>query len=102
MLFRYLSQRFQETGRMEDRPRSGRPRITTRGQDRYVPNTHLHNRFQTATATAANTHGTHKNRISAQTVRNCLRKGVLNTRRALCFGTSHCVNRVNLARTRQH
>ena len=29
------------------------------GQDCYIRNTHLHNRFQTATATAVNTYGTH-------------------------------------------
>ena len=59
-------QRFQATWRTEDRPRSGRPQVTTRGQDRYIRNTHLRNRFQSATATAANTHGTHNNRISAK------------------------------------
>ena len=59
---------------MEDRPL-----VTTRGQDRY--NTHLRNRFQTATATAANTHGTHNNCISVQTVHNRLREGGLNARR---------------------
>ena len=30
---RHLTQRFQATWRTEDRPRSGRPRVTTRGQD---------------------------------------------------------------------
>ena len=58
---RHLRQRFQATWRTEDRPRSGRPRSTTLGQDRYIRNTHLRNRFQTATAIAANTHGTHNN-----------------------------------------
>ena len=52
---RYLRQRFQSTGPTEDRPRSGRPRNTTRGQDRYIWNTYLRNRFQTVTAIAANT-----------------------------------------------
>ena len=61
---RNLRQRFKTTGRTEDRPGSGRPRVTMHGQDRYVRNTHLRNRFQTATATAANTLGKH-NRISA-------------------------------------
>ena len=37
---------------------------------RYIRNTNLRNRFQTATATAANTHGTHNNRTSAQAVHN--------------------------------
>ena len=62
---RHLKQRFQATGCSEDRPRSGRPRVTTRGQGRYIRNTHLRNRFQTAAATAANINCTHNNRISA-------------------------------------
>ena len=72
---RHLRQRFQATRHTEDRPHSRRPRVMTRGQDRYSRNTHVRNCFQTATATAANTNGTHKNRISAQTVRNRLREG---------------------------
>ena len=50
-------------------------------QDRYIMNTHLRNQFQTATATAAKTHGLHNNRISAQTVRNRLRENGIHTRR---------------------
>ena len=42
---RNLRQRFQATGRTVDRPRSGRHRVTTRGQDRFSRNTNLHNRF---------------------------------------------------------
>ena len=86
------------TGRMEDRPRSGRPRVTTRGQDRYIRNTHLCNRFPTTTATAAYTHGTHNNRISARTVRNRLREGRLSARRpyvGCVLARRHRVNRVN-------
>ena len=99
---RNLRQRFQVTGRTADLPRSGRPRVTTPGQDRYIMNTHLRNRFQTATGTAANTPGTHNNRISAQTVRNRLRQGGLLGRRPYvgCVLTRrHRVNRVNWART---
>ena len=76
----HLRQRFQATGRTEDRPRSGRPRVTTRGQDRYIRNTHLRDRFQTATATAANSHGTYNSRISTQTVLNRWREGGLSAR----------------------
>ena len=57
------------TGSTNDLPRRGRTRVTTRGQDRYNINTHLRNRFQTATATAANTTGLQNNIISAQ--KNC-------------------------------
>ena len=64
---RNLRIKFRTTGSTNDLPRRGRRRVTTRGQDRYIMNTHLHNRFQTATATAANTSGLHNNRINAQT-----------------------------------
>ena len=36
---------FQTTGRTEDPPRSERPHVTTRGQDRHIRNTHLRNRY---------------------------------------------------------
>ena len=38
---RRLRQRYRETGRIADRPRSGRPRITTPAQDRYIQTSHL-------------------------------------------------------------
>jgi hypothetical protein len=33
---RRLRQRYRETGRTADRPHSGRPRVTTPAQDRYI------------------------------------------------------------------
>ena len=101
---RHLRQRFQATGRTEDRPRRGRRCVTTRGQDHYIRNTYLRNRFQTATATATNTHGTHNNRISAQTVRDRLRGGGLGTRCPYVdcvLARPNRVNRVNWTRTHQ-
>lgn len=65
-------------------------------------NTCLCNRFQTATATTANTPGTHNNRLSALTVRNRQREGCLRGRRHYvgCVLTRrHRVNRVNWAHT---
>ena len=50
---RSLRRRFVQTGITEDLPRSGRPRVTTPAQDRYILNQHLRNRFLTATATAS-------------------------------------------------
>ena len=103
-VIRHLRQRFQATKRTEDRPHSARPRVTTHAQNRYIRNTHLHNRFQTATATAANTHGTHNNRISAQTVRNRLREGGLSARcryAGCVLERRNRVNRVYWAHTRQ-
>ena len=82
--------RFQTTWSTNDMPRSGRPRITTRGQNRYIMNTHLRNRFQTATATAANTPGLHN-----------IRENSLHARRpdVGCVLTQrHRQNRINWAR----
>ena len=72
--FTEILTRRHRTASRDWRHRSGCPRVTTCGQDRYIQNTHLRNRFQTATATAAKTHGTHINCIYAQTVRNRLRE----------------------------
>ena len=101
---RHLKQPFQVTGRTKDRPHSGHPIITTRGQNRYIRNIHLCNCFQTATATAANTHVTHNNRISAETMRNRLGEGGLSIHRpyvGCVLAQHHCKNRVNWAGTQQ-
>ena len=98
---RTLRIRFRTTGSTNDLPSRGRARVTTRGQDRYIMNTHMRNRFQTATATAANTPGLHNNRISAQTVRNRLRENDLHARRLYtgCVLTQrHRQNRLNWSR----
>ena len=45
-----LRQRFQQTGRVADRRRPGRPRVTNPRTDRFFTLTHLRRRFQTATS----------------------------------------------------
>ena len=65
-----LVQRLRATGRLTDRPRSGRPRVTTQRQDRRIRLVHLHNRLRTATETAREVIGTH----GPRTVRNRLRE----------------------------
>ncbi|XP_023992791.1 uncharacterized protein, partial [Salvelinus sp. IW2-2015] len=74
---RRLSQRYREVGRTVDRPRSGRPRVTTPAQVRYIRTSHLRNRYRMATTTARVTPGMHNPSISAQTVRNRLREAGL-------------------------
>uniref|UniRef100_A0A673YR65 Tc1-like transposase DDE domain-containing protein n=1 Tax=Salmo trutta TaxID=8032 RepID=A0A673YR65_SALTR len=74
---RRLRQRYGETGRTADRPRSDRPRVTTPAQDRYIRTSHLRDRYRMATTTARVTPGTHNPSISAQTVRNRLREAGL-------------------------
>ena len=54
---RALVQRHQTTGSIEDRPRPGRERVTTPGQDRRIVLQHLRERFRTATETAQDTPG---------------------------------------------
>ena len=54
---------FWTTGSINNLPCCGCSYVTMCGQDRYIMNTHLRNWFQTATATAANTHGLHNNVI---------------------------------------
>ncbi|KAG2463223.1 PANK1 kinase, partial [Polypterus senegalus] len=42
---RRLRQRYRESGRTADHPRSGRPRVTTPAQDRYIRISHLRDSF---------------------------------------------------------
>uniref|UniRef100_A0AAZ3RYA6 Transposase Tc1-like domain-containing protein n=1 Tax=Oncorhynchus tshawytscha TaxID=74940 RepID=A0AAZ3RYA6_ONCTS len=81
-----------ETGRTADRPRSGRPRVTTPAQDWYIRTSHLRDRFRMATTTARVTSGTHNPSVSAQTVRNRLREA----------GLRACRPVVRLVLTRHH
>ena len=74
---RRLRQRYRETGRTADSPCSGRPRVTTPAQDRYIRTSHLRDRYRMATTTTPVTPGTHNHSISAQTVRNKMREAVL-------------------------
>ena len=74
---RRLSQRYRETGQTAERPRNGRPRVTTTAQDRYIRTSHLQDRYRMATTTARVTPGMHNHSISAQTVRNRLREAGL-------------------------
>ena len=50
-----LATRYRDTNAAADRQRSGRPRVTTRAEDRYILLTHLRDRFRPATRTAAET-----------------------------------------------
>jgi transposase len=48
-----VSQRYQQNGSTRDLPRSGRPRVTTAAQDRYIRLRHLRERFATAMSTSS-------------------------------------------------
>uniref|UniRef100_A0AAZ3PXB9 Uncharacterized protein n=1 Tax=Oncorhynchus tshawytscha TaxID=74940 RepID=A0AAZ3PXB9_ONCTS len=49
---RRLRQRYRETGQTADRPCSGRPRVTTPAQDRYIRTSHLWDKYRMRTTTA--------------------------------------------------
>uniref|UniRef100_A0A8K9XJ96 Tc1-like transposase DDE domain-containing protein n=1 Tax=Oncorhynchus mykiss TaxID=8022 RepID=A0A8K9XJ96_ONCMY len=74
---RRLRQRYRETGRTADHPRSGRPRVTTPAQDRYIQTSHLMERYRMAKTTDRVTPGKHNPSISAQTACNRLREAGL-------------------------
>ena len=76
-----LVQRLKATGRLTDRPRSRRPRVTTQRQDRRIRLVHLRNRLRAATVTAREVIGTHGRRVCPRTVRNRLREFDLRPRR---------------------
>jgi len=76
-----IRRRYAQTGSFLDRPRSGRPRVTSRRQDRYIVLTHLRDRFRPATTTSAVTIGTHGRPVSGDTVRRRLRHSQLRARR---------------------
>ena len=76
-----LATRYRDTNAAADRQRSGRPRVTTRAEDRHILLTHLRDRFRPATRTAAETPGLQNPRISASTVRRRLHSFDLQARR---------------------
>ncbi len=65
----------------QDRPRSGRPWVTTANLDRYIRITHARNHLQTSTGTARETIGTHGRLINEHTVRRRLRDDGMIPRR---------------------
>ncbi|XP_052686921.1 uncharacterized protein LOC128166056 [Crassostrea angulata] len=77
-LLHVLWRRFQTTRSTDDRPRSGRPRVTTPTEDRQIRLLHMRNRFLTVVDSAQNAL---RRRISSQTVRNRLKRCGLKARR---------------------
>ena len=76
-----IVRRLRDTGRVADRPRRRRPRVTPPRQDRPFRLAHLRNRHVIATETALTTVGNHNRHIHPKTVRNRLREFGLRARR---------------------
>ena len=96
-----LARRYRNTGAVNDLPRSGRPRTTTPRQDRYIVLQHLRNRFQPATATAADTPGRNNPRVSVSTIRRRLTASGLRARRPCrrpVLSHAHMQNRLRWSR----
>ena len=77
-----LGTRHHLTGAVNDRPRSGRPRVTSQHQDRHIRFVHLRERSRPAAVTTRDTAGTHNNRISGSTVRRCLHNSGLRAQKS--------------------
>ena len=77
-----LRQRYNVTKSTNDRPRSGRPKVTTPRQNRYmyILRQPLNDRFASASETARHTVGTHQRPVSDDTVRRRLRSNKLRCR----------------------
>ena len=75
-----LIERFNATGVTRDRPRTGQPRVTQARTYRYIVNTHLRDRFRSASETARNTIG-RRGVISYHTVQRRLSEANLSCRR---------------------
>lgn len=94
-----LMQRYRHSGQTSDRPRSGRPRVTTPQDDRYLRTLHLRNRFLTVTSSASNALG---HRVSRRTVARRLRShGIRAYRpfRGQLLTAEHRQRRLRWART---
>ena len=101
-----LNSRFRDTGHVQDRSRSGRPRITTVRQDRYIETTAVRRRFVTARSIQLDLQraaGPGAQRISDQTVRNRLHAATLRARRpAKCPALTDAHRAARLQWARQH
>jgi transposase len=92
--------RCQQNGSTRYLPRSGRPRVTTAAQDRYIQLRYLREQFTTATSTASAIPGVR--RISDQTVGNLLQHAGIRAKclvKAVVLNQQHSQNRLQWAPT---
>ncbi|KAK7088900.1 hypothetical protein V1264_024309 [Littorina saxatilis] len=67
-----LKQRFQATGRVQERQRSGRPRVTTQREDRFIQRQAMQHRSARANNIRQRLQATTNTVVSGQTIRNRL------------------------------
>ena len=97
-----LRYRLQATGSVNDRPRSGRPRVTTAAEDRHIRTMHLRNRFKTASETSREFRVAR--RVSRDTVLRRLRTAGIFARRPvqrILLRPRHCLARLKWAQLHQ-
>ncbi|KAK7090777.1 hypothetical protein V1264_010533 [Littorina saxatilis] len=75
-----LKQRFHATGRVQER-RSGRPRVTTQREDRFIQRQAMQQRMATANSIRPRLQATTNTVVSGQTIRNRLHNFGLRARR---------------------
>lgn len=93
-----LKTRFLTTGSVKDRPRSGRPRVTTVREDRHIRTTHLRDRFKSATETSREFR--HARPVSRQTITRRLKAAGIHCRvpvQRILLRPRHILARLNWA-----
>ena len=75
-----IRQRYRQTGHFKERHRSGRPKVTTRAEDRYVTNSVVRNRFMAGPEARSAARGRGALPVSVMTVRNRIRAGGFKSR----------------------
>lgn len=88
-----LRDRFNATGSVAERRRQGRPRSTTRQQDRYVVLSALRNRSASANTIRGDLQAAGNVNVSDQTIRNRLREVGLHSRRSAVRQTLSAAHR---------
>ncbi|KAK7097174.1 hypothetical protein V1264_004189 [Littorina saxatilis] len=76
-----LKQRFHATGRVQERQRSGRPRVTTQREDRFIQRQAIQQRMATANNSRQRLQATTNTVVCGQTIRNRLHNFGLRARR---------------------
>ena len=97
-----LKTKFQATGTVKDRQRSGRPRVTTRRENRHIRTTHLRDRFKSAIETSREFRPARP--VSRWTISRRLRASGIYARvpvQRILLRPRHCLARLNWAQLHQ-